>query len=140
MRARVIAEGGNLGLTQAARIEYALAGGLVNTDFIDNSAGVDTSDHEVNIKILLADSVGRGDLAPDDRNRLLHEMTGEVGALVLKHNYHQNRAIAAARAQATAMLHVHARYLRKLERDRQLRRRLEVLPGDKAVSYTHLHR
>ncbi len=134
VRARVIAEGGNLGLTQAARIEYALAGGLVNTDFIDNSAGVDTSDHEVNIKILLADSVGRGDLAPADRNRLLHEMTGEVGALVLRHNYHQNRAIAAARTQAAAMLHVHARYLRKLERDRQLRRRLEVLPGDKVIA------
>jgi glutamate dehydrogenase len=134
VRARVIAEGGNLGLTQAARIEYALGGGLVNTDFIDNSAGVDTSDHEVNIKILLADSVSRGDLAPADRNRLLQEMTGEVGTLVLRHNYHQNRAIAAARAQAPAMLHVHARYLRKLERDRRLRRRLEVLPGDKVIA------
>jgi glutamate dehydrogenase len=134
VRARVIAEGGNLGLTQAARIEYALAGGLVNTDFIDNSAGVDTSDHEVNIKILLADSVSRGDLAPADRNRLLHEMTDEVGALVLRHNYHQNRAIAAATAQAPAMLHVHARYLRKLERDRRVRRRLEVLPGDKEIA------
>jgi glutamate dehydrogenase len=134
VRARVIAEGGNLGLTQAARIEYALAGGLVNTDFIDNSAGVDTSDHEVNIKILLADSVSRGDLAPADRNRLLHEMTGEVGDLVLQHNYHQNRAIAASSAQAAAMLHVHARYLRKLERDRRVRRRLEVLPGDKEIA------
>ena len=134
VRARVIGEGGNLGLTQAARIEYALAGGLVNTDFIDNSAGVDTSDHEVNIKILLADSVSRGDLAPADRNRLLQEMTGEVGTLVLRHNYHQNRAIAAARAQAASMLHVHARYLRKLERDRRLRRRLEVLPGDKVIA------
>ena len=95
---------------------------------------MDTSDHEVNIKILLADSVSRGDLAPADRNRLLHEMTGEVGTLVLRHNYHQNRAIAAARAQAPAMLHVHARYLRKLERDRRLRRRLEVLPGDKVIA------
>jgi glutamate dehydrogenase len=95
---------------------------------------VDTSDHEVNIKILLADSVGRGDFAPADRNRLLHEMTGEVGALVLRHNYHQNRAIAAARTQAAAMLHVHARYLRKLERDRRVRRRLEVLPGDKEIA------
>jgi glutamate dehydrogenase len=134
VRARVIAEGGNLGITQAGRIEYALAGGLINTDFIDNSAGVDTSDHEVNIKILLADSVSCGDLAPADRNELLHKMTGEVGTLVLRHNYHQNRAIAAARAQAASMLHVHARYLRKLERDRQLRRRLEVLPGDKEIA------
>src|ERR1035437_6679949 len=134
LRARVVGEGGNLGFTQAARIEYSLGGGLMNTDFIDNSAGVDTSDHEVNIKILLADSVSRGDLAPAARNRLLQEMTGEVGTLVLRHNYHQNRAIAAARAQAASMLHVHARYLRKLERDRRLRRRLEVLPGDKVIA------
>ena len=83
VRAKVIAEGGNLGVTQAARIEYALAGGLVNTDFIDNSAGVDTSDHEVNIKILLAGQVSRGELAPADRNGLLQEMTDEVAALVL---------------------------------------------------------
>jgi glutamate dehydrogenase len=134
VRAQVIAEGGNLGVTQAGRIEYALAGGLINTDFIDNSAGVDTSDHEVNIKVLLADSVSRGELAAAERNRLLHEMTSEVGALVLRHNYHQNRTIAAARAQAASMLHVHARYLRKLERDRQVRRRLEVLPGDKEIA------
>jgi len=134
VRARVIAEGGNLGVTQAGRIEYALAGGMINTDFIDNSAGVDTSDHEVNIKILLADSVNRGDLTRADRNRLLHQMTGEVGTLVLRHNYHQNRAIAATRAQAPEMLHVHARYLRKLERDGRVRRRLEVLPGDKEIA------
>jgi glutamate dehydrogenase len=134
VRAQVIAEGGNLGVTQAGRIEYALAGGLINTDFIDNSAGVDTSDHEVNIKVLLADSVGSGELTPEDRNRLLNEMTGEVGTLVLRHNYQQNRAIAAARAQAAAMLHVHARYLRKLERERRLRRRLEVLPGEKVIA------
>src|SRR5216683_287064 len=134
VRARVIAEGGNLGVTQAGRIEYALAGGMINTNFIDNSAGVDTSDHEVNIKILLADSVNRGDLTRADRNRLLHEMTGEVGTLVLRHNYHQNRAIAATRAQAPEMRHVHARYLRKLERDGRVRRRLEVLPGDKEIA------
>ena len=124
----MIGEGGNLGLTQEARVEYALAGGLVNTDFIDNSAGVDTSDHEVNIKILLDGVVRDGELAPDDRNRLLHEMTGEVASLVLVHNYQQNRALAAARAQATQMLHVYARYIRKLERDSRIRRRLDVLP------------
>ncbi len=123
LRAQVVAEGGNLGLTQAARIEYALAGGLVNTDFIDNSAGVDTSDHEVNIKILLQEKVTAGDLTADARGELLHEMTGEVAALVLRENYHQNRALAAARAQAAQMLHVHARYLRKLERDRRIARR-----------------
>ncbi len=134
LRVRVIGEGGNLGLTQEARVEYALGGGLVNTDFIDNSAGVDTSDHEVNIKILLDGVVRDGELAPDDRNRLLHEMTGEVGALVLMHNYEQNRALAASRAQAAQMLHVHARYIRKLERDKRIRRRLDLLPGEKEIA------
>ncbi|HLQ55354.1 MAG TPA: NAD-glutamate dehydrogenase domain-containing protein, partial [Streptosporangiaceae bacterium] len=134
LRARIVAEGGNLGLTQAARIEYALAGGLVNTDFIDNSAGVDTSDHEVNIKILLDGVVRTGELQAADRNRLLHEMTDEVAALVLAHNYHQNRTLAASRAQAAPMLHVHARYIRKLERDRRIHRRLDVLPGDREIA------
>jgi glutamate dehydrogenase len=134
LRARIVAEGGNLGLTQAARIEYALAGGLVNTDFIDNSAGVDTSDHEVNIKILLDRVVRSGELRTADRNRLLHEMTDEVAGLVLAHNYHQNRTLAAARAQAVPMLHVHARYIRKLERDRRIHRRLDVLPGDREIA------
>ena len=131
LRARVIGEGGNLGVTQEARIEYALAGGLVNTDFIDNSAGVDTSDHEVNIKILLDEVVRDGELTTPQRDTLLQSMTQDVGNLVLAHNYHQNRALAAARAQAEQMLHVHARYIRKLERDGRIRRRLEVLPGDK---------
>jgi glutamate dehydrogenase len=134
VRAKVIAEGGNLGATQAARIEYALAGGLINTDFIDNSAGVDTSDHEVNIKILLADSVSRGELGPTQRNHLLQEMTDEVAALVLQDNYSQNRALASSRAQAAEMLHVHSRMMRKMVRDGRLRRKLEVLPGDKEVA------
>jgi glutamate dehydrogenase len=134
LRARVIGEGGNLGLTQEARIEYALGGGLVNTDFIDNSAGVDTSDHEVNIKILLDEVVRGGELTTTDRNSLLQEMTSEVGNLVLSHNYHQNRALAAARAQAAQMLHVHARYIRKLEREGRIGRRLDVLPADKDIA------
>ncbi len=133
LRAQVVGEGGNLGLTQEARIEYALAGGLVNTDFIDNSAGVDTSDHEVNIKILLDGAVRDGELTSADRNELLHQMTGEVGQLVLQHNYLQNRVLAASRAQAGSMLHVHSRYIRKLERDRRIHRRLDVLPGDKEI-------
>jgi len=134
LRVRVVAEGGNLGVTQAARIEYALGGGLIDTDFIDNSAGVDTSDHEVNIKILLDGAVRDGELAPADRNELLQEMTGEVADLVLTHNYLQNRVLAASRAQAAQMLHVHARYIRKLERDGRFDRRLEVLPGDKEIA------
>jgi glutamate dehydrogenase len=134
LRVRVIGEGGNLGLTQEARIEYALGGGRVDTDFIDNSAGVDTSDHEVNIKILLDGVVRDGELTPADRGKLLHEMTGEVGDLVLTHNYLQNRVLAAATAQAPQMLHVHARYIRKLERDGRIQRRLDVLPGDKEIA------
>jgi glutamate dehydrogenase len=129
LRAQVVAEGGNLGLTQAARIEYALGGGLVNTDFIDNSAGVDTSDHEVNIKILLA-----GALSPDERGQLLHEMTDEVAGHVLRHNDGQNMALAAARYQAPRLLHVHARYLRKLAREKQLSLEGDVLPTGKEIA------
>jgi glutamate dehydrogenase len=134
VRAKVIGEGGNLGLTQAGRIEYARAGGMINTDFIDNSAGVDTSDHEVNIKILLGGPVHDDEMSMDQRDRLLHEMTDEVAALVLPHNYSQNTVLAACRAQASSMLHVHGRYLRRLERDGKLRRRLEGLPGDKELA------
>ena len=134
LRARVVGEGGNLGITQEARVEYSLGGGLVNTDFIDNSAGVDTSDHEVNIKILLDEVVRDGGLTRQGRDELLAAMTDEVGQLVLAHNYHQNRALAAARAQAAQMLHVHARYIRKLERDGRLRRNLDGLPADKDIA------
>ncbi|MFC4910417.1 NAD-glutamate dehydrogenase [Actinomadura gamaensis] len=134
LRCKVVGEGGNLGLTQLGRIEYARAGGLVNTDFIDNSAGVDTSDHEVNIKILLDQVVRDGELTRKQRDSLLYEMTDEVGDLVLRDNYAQNVVLAASRAQSPAMLHVHARYLRKLERDGKLKRRLESLPDDKALA------
>ncbi len=134
LRAKVVGEGGNLGLTQEARIEYALAGGLVCTDFIDNSAGVDTSDHEVNIKILLDREVLAGNLTREGRNELLQQMTGEVAQQVLEHNYQQNRTLAAACAQSAQMLHVHARYIRKLERDGKIRRRLDVLPNDREIA------
>ena len=93
---RCVGEGGNLGLTQRGRIEYALAGGRITTDFIDNSAGVDTSDHEVNIKILLDRVVADGDLTGKQRNALLQEMTDEVGRLVLADNDEQNLALANA--------------------------------------------
>ena len=134
LRAQVVAEGGNLGLTQAARIEFALGGGLVDTDFIDNSAGVDTSDHEVNIKILLDRAVRDGEISHDERNRLLQEMTDEVAALVLQHNYRQNMALAASRAQAPQMLHVHVRYLRMLERGKRLRRGQDAVPGEREIA------
>ncbi|WP_067488482.1 NAD-glutamate dehydrogenase [Actinomadura hibisca] len=134
LRCKVVGEGGNLGLTQLGRIEFARAGGLVNTDFIDNSAGVDTSDHEVNIKILLDQVVRDGELTRKQRDTLLYGMTDEVGSLVLRDNYAQNVVLAATRAQASAMLHVHARFMRKLERDGSLKRRLEFLPDDKALA------
>ncbi len=134
LRARVVGEGGNLGLTQAARIEYSLGGGLMNTDFIDNSAGVDTSDHEVNIKILLADAIRGGAIPASGRHQLLNEMTDEVAALVLRHNYRQNMALAVARSQAPSLLHVHARYLRKLIRDKRLTTEQDVLPDEREIA------
>src|SRR5499427_4044057 len=134
LRARVVVEGGNLGLTQQARVEFALAGGLVCTDFIDNSAGVDTSDHEVNIKILLDREVRAGGLTAAGRIELLHAMTDEVAGHVLEHNYQQNRTLAAAGAQSAQMLHVHSRYLRSLEREHRIGRRLDSLPGDKEIA------
>jgi glutamate dehydrogenase len=134
VRARVIAEGGNLGLTQAARIEYALGGGLVNTDFIDNSAGVDTSDHEVNIKILLAGGITAGEVKPAERGALLHSLTDEVAAHVLMHNYGQNLALAVARYQAPRLLHVHARYLRQLVRENRISLATDGLPAEKEIA------
>ena len=134
LRCKVIGEGGNLGFTQLSRIEFARRGGLVNTDFIDNSAGVDTSDHEVNIKILLDQVVRDGELTVKQRNAMLYEMTDEVADLVLPDNYLQNVVLAASRQQAPEMMHVHARFMRRLERDEKLRRRLEFLPDDKAIS------
>ncbi|HEX7246892.1 MAG TPA: NAD-glutamate dehydrogenase domain-containing protein, partial [Actinomycetota bacterium] len=104
VRARVVGEGGNLGFTQRGRIEYAGTGGRINTDFIDNSAGVDTSDHEVNIKILLDDAVRDGELGVDERNALLQDMTDEVAALVLADNYEQNLALANAAFNAPSLL------------------------------------
>ena len=134
LRVKVIGEGGNLGLTQPARIEFARRGGRVNTDFIDNSAGVDTSDHEVNIKIMLDREVRAGTLDADERDRLFIGMTDEVAELVLEDNYAQNTVLATARKQDRQMLHVHGRYMRHLERTKVLKRKLEHLPSDKAIA------
>ena len=108
LRAQVIGEGGNLGVTQAGRVEFALAGGRVNTDAIDNSGGVDCSDREVNIKILLDAVVEAGDLTEKQRNSLLVEMTDDVAALVLKDNYEQAETLSLAEANASSMFDVHA--------------------------------
>ncbi|MFD2091438.1 NAD-glutamate dehydrogenase [Blastococcus deserti] len=130
LRCRVVGEGGNLGLTQRGRVEFALRGGRVNTDAIDNSAGVDCSDHEVNIKILLDRVVADGDLTGKQRDALLAEMTDEVAELVLSDNAAQTRALYNAQAQARALLDVHMRYLNALERTGRLDRALEFLPTD----------
>ncbi len=131
LRCQAVGEGGNLGLTQRGRIEYALAGGRICTDFIDNSAGVDTSDHEVNIKILLDRLVDAGEMTQDQRDALLMAMTDEVAALVLKDNYGQNVALASAAAGAVPLMHVHATWTRRLELRGLLDRELEYLPSAK---------
>ncbi|MEU2430564.1 NAD-glutamate dehydrogenase [Streptomyces sp. NPDC007861] len=133
LRVQVVGEGGNLGLTQLGRIEFARHGGRINTDAIDNSAGVDTSDHEVNIKILLNGLVAEGDMTVKQRNKLLAEMTDEVGRLVLRNNYAQNVALANAVAQSPSLLHAHQRFMRRLGREGALDRALEFLPNDRQI-------
>jgi glutamate dehydrogenase len=133
LRARVVGEGGNLGLTQRGRVEYALTGGRVNTDAIDNSAGVDTSDHEVNIKIALNRVVDDGDLDAAGRAALLEEMAGEVAVAVLADNHAQNATLAVEVASARSLLDAHERFLRSLERSGRLVRSVEALPDDRAL-------
>jgi glutamate dehydrogenase len=139
LRVKVVGEGGNLGLTQLGRIEYAREGcggkgGRINTDFIDNSAGVDTSDHEVNIKILLDRVVRDGDLTEKQRNKLLREMTEEVGDLVLRDNYEQNIALSTATMQAASLTHVHEDWMQRLEREGRLDRELEFMPSSEDMA------
>jgi glutamate dehydrogenase len=130
LRCKVVGEGGNLGLTQRGRIEYAQADGRIYTDFIDNSAGVDCSDHEVNIKILLGGAVTDGTLSMPDRDALLAEMTDEVGTLVLRDNYEQATALGNSQAQTRSLLPVHRRLISELERIGRLDRTLEAMPSD----------
>ena len=130
LRCRVVGEGGNLGFTQRARVAYARGGGRIYMDAIDNSAGVDCSDHEVNIKILLDTIVAEGDLTGKQRNAILAEMGDEVAALVLRDNYEQAQAISSSTAQAASMIEVHERYVRSLEQAGTLNRELEFLPTD----------
>ncbi len=130
LRCKVVGEGGNLGFTQRGRVEAALAGVLLNTDFIDNSAGVDTSDHEVNIKILLNEIVAHGDLDIAARNELLAEMTGEVESLVLRDNYLQNQAISLMERMSVQRLGAKRHFVRVLEERGLLDRQLEFLPSE----------
>jgi glutamate dehydrogenase len=134
LRCKVVGEGGNLGLTQSGRIEYALAGGAINTDAIDNVAGVNTSDHEVNIKILLDARVAAGELTPSQRNELLAEMTGGVAERVIYACHTQTQALSVSVYQAPSMLEVHWRLIRRLERDGGLNREIEFLPSNQEIA------
>jgi len=128
LRCKLVGEGGNLGFTQAGRIEYAVHGGLINTDSIDNSAGVDCSDHEVNIKILVNSLVVQSDLTEKQRNKLLESMTERVGELVLKHNYYQNRAITMIELSSIKKLNDVQWLIEILEKSGHLDRSLESIP------------
>ncbi len=135
LRCKVVGEGANLGITQRGRIEFATGEpGKINTDAIDNSGGVDTSDHEVNIKILLGKPLREGELTLEERNALLDAMTGEVAGLVLRDNYLQAQALSVAEAQGPALLDAQHRMMKTLERSGHLDRSLEMLPDDERIA------
>ncbi|MEE8444663.1 MAG: NAD-glutamate dehydrogenase domain-containing protein, partial [Alphaproteobacteria bacterium] len=134
LRAKVIGEGANLGITQRGRIEYALKGGRINTDAIDNSGGVDTSDREVNIKILLNELVAGGAMTLRQRDTLLAKMTNDLAELVLRDNYKQTRAISLVAHQGTQILDQQVRLMRALEREGKLDPAIEDLPNDETLA------
>ena len=134
MRMKVVGEGANLGLTQAGRIAFALKGGRINTDAIDNSAGVDSSDHEVNIKILLSAAIESGELKAAARNALLKKMTEDVAQHVLAHNYDQTRALSLMQVTAAQDINAYGRFMTALEGEGRLDRAVEGLPDDRAVA------
>lgn len=134
LQAKIIGEGGNLGTTQLGRIEFAANGGRVNTDFIDNVGGVDCSDNEVNIKILLNSLVSAGDLTVKQRNELLYSMTDEVGELVIQDCYRQTESISISQLGGVGQLREQLRFIHGLEREGYLNRELEFIPSDDEVS------
>lgn len=134
VNAKVIGEGGNLGMTQRGRIEYAQAGGRLYTDAIDNSAGVNCSDHEVNIKILLGSIVAQGDMTLKQRNELLASMTDDVANLVLRQNYLQPQAIELSAMQAASNLGLQQKFMQYLESQERLDRAIEFLPSDEEIA------
>ena len=134
LQCKVVGEGGNLGCTQLGRVEFASAGGKMYTDAIDNSAGVDCSDHEVNIKILVDSLVANSILPADKRTDLLAEMTDEVSSLVLRDNYLQTQCISLTQANATTALEEHARLIEYLEESGRLNRSIEFLPDADAIA------
>jgi glutamate dehydrogenase len=134
LRCKVVAEGGNLGATQLGRVEAAINGVRICTDAIDNSAGVDCSDHEVNIKILLGAAADAGLLKADERDPLLATMTDEVGQLVLKDNYYQTQSLSVSGVRAEKLLDAQARFIRHLEKAGRLNRAVEYLPTDDEIA------
>jgi glutamate dehydrogenase len=134
VRAKVVGEGGNLGVTARGRVEFDLCGGRINTDAMDNSAGVDCSDHEVNIKILVDAQLTAGKIDPGERTQLLESMTDEVAALVLADNADQNDLIGTSRANAPSLLPVHADQIKYLAAEHGLNRELEALPSEKEIA------
>nr|WP_136249485.1 NAD-glutamate dehydrogenase [Ningiella ruwaisensis] len=134
VQAQIIGEGGNLGMTQLGRIEYAANGGRVNTDFIDNVGGVDCSDNEVNIKILLNSLVANGDLTLKQRNKLLYDMTDDVGDIVIEDCYRQTQSISITHLAGVKQLKEQLRFIHALERDGALNRELEFIPSDDEIS------
>ncbi|MBV8088564.1 MAG: NAD-glutamate dehydrogenase, partial [Alphaproteobacteria bacterium] len=134
IRAKVVGEGANLAVTERGRVAYALAGGRINTDAIDNSAGVDMSDHEVNIKILIAHAIASGALPAAEREPLLAAMAQDVAALVLRDNYLQGEALSVAEARGVGVLDRQVRLMRDLERSGRLNRALEFLPDDETLA------
>ncbi|WP_426417560.1 NAD-glutamate dehydrogenase [Aestuariirhabdus sp. LZHN29] len=133
LRCSIIGEGGNLGFTQAGRVEFARQGGLITTDAIDNSGGVDCSDHEVNIKILLGQVLENGDMTLKQRNVLLASMTDDVAQLVLDNNYQQARILSLAKHFSVTQLSEHMRLITLLEREGRLKRKIEFLPSDEQL-------
>ncbi len=139
LRCKVFGEGGNLGMTQRGRVEYCLQGGSCNTDFIDNAGGVDCSDHEVNIKILLNEIVANGDLTQKQRNQLLLDMTDNVAQLVLSNNYRQTQAISVAYSEALNRSAEYRRFMVSLQSSGRLNRKLEFLPNDDVLLERQTH-
>jgi glutamate dehydrogenase len=134
LRCKVIGEGANLGVTQLGRVEFGFGGGRINTDAIDNSAGVDTSDHEVNIKILMGDLIGRKKITRKQRDKLLGEMTDEVAALVLRNNYQQTQSLSVVQQQGVDRMDEQLRLIRTLERSGRLNREIEFLPDEETFA------
>lgn len=133
LRCRIVGEGGNLGFTQLGRVEFALTGGLINTDFIDNSGGVDCSDHEVNLKILLNKEMNNGNLTEQDRNKLLFAMTDNVAQLVLNDNFNQAIVMSYSAIHSAQYTNLYETFIKYLEGSGSIDRAVEFLPDDKTI-------